>query len=81
MTSSKPHTLCKKPHKTVPLTSGICGRRYEPMIDHEYFKNPQVDFRIALVALAILAVVGVVSGIGPAIRAVSIRPVEALRDE
>jgi putative ABC transport system permease protein len=52
-----------------------------PMIDHEYFKNPQVDFRIALVALTILAIVGVVSGIGPAIRAVSIRPVEALRDE
>ena len=52
-----------------------------PMIDHEYFKNPQVDFRIALVALGILAVVGVVSGIGPALRAVSIKPVEALRDE
>jgi len=52
-----------------------------PMIDHEYFKNPQVDFRIALVALAILTVVGVVSGIGPALRAVSIKPVEALRDE
>jgi len=52
-----------------------------PMIDHEYFKNPQVDFRIALVALVILTVVGVVSGIGPALRAVSIKPVEALRDE
>jgi putative ABC transport system permease protein len=52
-----------------------------PMVDHEYFKNPQVDYRIALVALAILTVVGVLSGIGPAIRAVSIRPVEALRDE
>jgi len=52
-----------------------------PMIDHEYFKNPQVDFRIALVALVILSVVGVVSGIGPALRAVRIKPVEALRDE
>ncbi|PCJ81179.1 MAG: hypothetical protein COA49_05575 [Bacteroidetes bacterium] len=52
-----------------------------PMVDHEYFKNPQVDFRIALVAMGILVVVGVVSGIGPALRAVSIRPVEALRDE
>jgi ABC-type antimicrobial peptide transport system permease subunit len=28
-----------------------------------------------------LSVVGVISGIGPAIRAVSIKPVEALRDE
>jgi putative ABC transport system permease protein len=52
-----------------------------PMVDHEYFKNPQVDYRIALLAISILAVVGVLSGIGPAIRAVSIRPVEALRDE
>ena len=52
-----------------------------PFVDHEYFQNPQVDFRIALVALGVLSVVGVVSGIGPAIRAVSIRPVEALRDE
>lgn len=52
-----------------------------PMVDHEYFKNPQVDYRIALLAFLILAVVGVLSGIGPAIRAVSIRPVEALRDE
>ncbi len=52
-----------------------------PFIDHEYFQNPQVDFRIALVALAVLSVVGIISGIGPAIRAVSIKPVEALRDE
>lgn len=52
-----------------------------PFINHEYFQNPQVDFRIALVALAVLSVVGVISGIGPAIRAVSIKPVEALRDE
>jgi putative ABC transport system permease protein len=52
-----------------------------PMVDHEYFQNPQVDYRIALVALGVLSVVGVVSGIGPALRAVSIKPVEALRDE
>ena len=52
-----------------------------PMIDHEYFKNPQVDFRIALIALGVLVVVGVASGIGPALRAVRIKPVEALRDE
>ena len=52
-----------------------------PFVDHEYFQNPQVDYRIALVALGVLTVVGIVSGIGPAIRAVSIRPVEALRDE
>jgi hypothetical protein len=30
MTSSKLHALCIKPHKIVPLTYGICGRRYNP---------------------------------------------------
>ena len=55
------------------LTSG--------MIDHEYFTNPSVDFSICLTALLILAIAGALSGLFPAIRAVSIRPVEALRDE
>ena len=52
-----------------------------PMANHEYFQNPQVDHRIALVALGLLILVGLASGLGPALRAVSIRPVEALRDE
>jgi putative ABC transport system permease protein len=52
-----------------------------PFVDHEFFSNPRVDFRSALLALVVLVVVGVVSAVGPALRAVSIRPVEALRDE
>ena len=52
-----------------------------PMAEHEYFQNPQVDVRIALWALFILVLVGLASGLGPALRALSIRPVEALRDE
>ena len=52
-----------------------------PMADHEYFQNPQVDHRIALFALGVLVLVGLASGLGPALRAVAIRPVEALRDE
>ena len=51
------------------------------MAEHEYFQNPQVDVRIALWALLILVLVGLASGLGPALRALSIRPVEALRDE
>ena len=51
-----------------------------PMADHE-FQNPQVDHRIALFALVVLVLVGLASGLGPALRAVAIRPVEALRDE
>ena len=52
-----------------------------PMVDHEYFQNPRVDHRIALFALGVLVIVGLASGLGPALRAVAIRPVEALRDE
>ena len=52
-----------------------------PMANHEYFQNPQVDHRIALFALVVLVLVGLASGLGPALRAVAIRPVEALRDE
>ena len=52
-----------------------------PFVEHDFFSDPRVDFRSALLALGVLIFVGVISAIGPALRAVSIRPVEALRDE
>ncbi len=52
-----------------------------PMVDHEYFDSPQVNFQVSVTALLLLVVVGVFSGMGPALRAVRIRPVEALRAE
>jgi len=45
------------------------------------FKNPSVDFSIVFSALIILIVSGAFAGLMPAIRAVRISPVEALRDE
>ena len=51
------------------------------LIEHEYFRSPEVDFTICFSALIILAAAGALSGLFPAIRAVRIRPVEALRDE
>jgi len=45
------------------------------------FKNPEIDFNIAVIALIILVVSGVLAGIIPARRAVRIKPIEALRDE
>lgn len=45
------------------------------------FKNPEVDFNVAVMALIILVISGVFAGIIPARRAVSIKPIEALRDE
>jgi len=47
----------------------------------EMFKNPGVDFNIALTALAVLILSGLIAGLIPARKAVSIKPVEALRAE
>ncbi|MDA0912491.1 MAG: ABC transporter permease [Bacteroidetes bacterium] len=52
-----------------------------PFVEHDFFSNPKVNFETAMLALFILVTVGVISAVGPAVRAVSIRPVEALRDE
>ncbi len=48
---------------------------------NEYFSNPQVDFKIALVATIVLIIAGTLAGLMPSLRASRIRPVEALRDE
>jgi len=45
------------------------------------FKNPNVDIGIILQATAVLIVAGVTAGSIPAIRAVRISPVEAMRAE
>jgi len=45
------------------------------------FKNPEVDFNIALAALGILIISGVFAGLIPAIKAVKIKPIDALRAE
>ena len=45
------------------------------------FRNPEIDFQMAMVALAILVVSGVIAGLIPARRAVSIKPIDAIRFE
>ncbi len=45
------------------------------------FSNPEVDFNAAMKALGILVISGVFAGLIPAKRAVSIKPIDALRDE
>ena len=41
----------------------------------------QVGFWTALLAAAVIAVMGVLAGLAPAARAMSIKPVDAMRDE
>ncbi len=50
-------------------------------VELEYFKNPSIDFNSAMIALFILTMSGIISGLVPAIRAARLRPIVALRDE
>ena len=63
------------------LTSLLLLELVGPMIDSEYFLNPQVDFSIAITTLILLVVAGALAGLFPAYRAAKIRPIIALRDE
>ena len=63
------------------LTSLLLLELVGPMIDSEYFLNPQVDFSIAITTLILLVVAGALAGLFPAYRAAKIRPIVALRDE
>lgn len=53
----------------------------ENKIELEYFRNPYVDLPIALGALSVLIVAGLVAGYLPARQAVQIKTIEALRHE
>lgn len=46
----------------------------------DMFQNPGVDFQIAIIALIVLIVSGILAGMIPAYRAVSIKPVYAIRN-
>ena len=46
-----------------------------------YFMNPEVNFQVAMIAIALLVGVGVVAGLMPALRAAKITPIEAMRAE
>lgn len=59
----------------------ILSRILEAGGDELFFRNPQVDLSLALSALAVLIVAGIFAGLIPARRAVSIKPIDAIRDE
>jgi putative ABC transport system permease protein len=46
-----------------------------------YFLNPEVNFQVAITAILLLIVVGILAGLMPALRAASITPIEAMRAE
>jgi putative ABC transport system permease protein len=51
------------------------------MGDSDFFKRPGVDIKVALVAFTIMLAFGVLAGLFPALRALKIKAVDALRAE
>jgi putative ABC transport system permease protein len=50
-------------------------------VESDMFRNPEINFNMAMISLAILVISGALAGLIPARRAVSIKPIDALRDE
>lgn len=47
----------------------------------QFFKDPQISFSVAIASLVILLIIGTLAGFIPANRAMSIKPIEAIREE
>lgn len=60
-------------------TTEILLKTFE--IELPYLQHPEIDLNIALSALALLIVAGLVAGLMPALRAARIMPIEAMRAE
>jgi putative ABC transport system permease protein len=49
--------------------------------ENDFFKNPDVDIKLALYALLLIIFAGTLAGFFPARRAASIKPIEALKED
>jgi putative ABC transport system permease protein len=49
--------------------------------ESDMFQNPEVNFSVAIQALEVLVVSGIIAGLIPAYRAVSMKPIDALRND
>ncbi len=49
--------------------------------DEMFFRRPEVNLTMALSALGVLVIAGIFAGLIPAKRAISIKPIDAIRDE
>lgn len=60
------------------LVTELLSKAFE---SSDFIKNPTVDIGIALKVTAVLIVAGAIAGVFPALKALKVRPVEALRTE
>ncbi|MBK6344655.1 MAG: ABC transporter permease [Bacteroidales bacterium] len=65
----------------VAILEGVNYALVSSGAESNMFKNPNIDFNMAMTALVILVISGAVAGLIPARKAVSIKPIDALRYE
>lgn len=59
----------------------LLGIALESGSEEIFFRQPEISFQMAVAALMVLVVSGIIAGLVPAKRAVTIKPIDALRDE
>jgi len=65
----------------VGIVEGVNYMLVSTGAESDMFANPEVNFSVAIQALEVLVVAGMLAGVIPAYRAVSMKPIDALRDE
>jgi putative ABC transport system permease protein len=65
----------------VSLMEGVKSLMESSKADSPFFSNPEVEIKVAVIAMIILVVAGALAGLFPARKAASINPIEALKAE
>ncbi len=63
------------------LIAGLSYALKQLGMESDFFANPEINLRTAVVAIVVLTLTGLVAGLIPGLRAASVNPVVALRDE
>jgi len=61
------------------ITTLEIAKKWLPASD--FFKRPEVDLQVAIYAMILLVIAGLIAGFFPARKAASVRPIEALKEE
>jgi putative ABC transport system permease protein len=65
----------------VALIEGIAALMQRLQLRSEFFADPEIDFPVAVTAIAVLLLSGVLAGLFPGLKAARVDPVVALQDE
>jgi len=65
----------------VGLIEGVAAMMQQFGMESDFFSNPEIDFGVAISAIAVLVFSGILAGLFPGVMAARVNPVLALRDE